>query len=126
VPNELLAHSTAGQTLYLLLFDARGQVWDGSAFVTPAAAGWTDYALALLEIATTGIYRGPMPAVPAGVYAVAVRAQAGAAPAVDDAIVSAAGQIQWNGSAAAAISSRATPSDIDDAITALTTEAIRL
>jgi hypothetical protein len=96
--NELLAHAAPGQTLYLLLFNATGQVYKAGAFEAPVDANWTSYPIALTEAETTGIYRATMPAVAAGAYRYAVRAQAGASPATSDATVG-TGSIRWTGTA---------------------------
>jgi len=97
--NELLIHYPIGATLYALLFDATGNVWNGSSFVAPASASWTDYDIAMSEAATaTGIYRASMPAAAAGSYGWVVRKQAGAGPAVSDITVG-AGSIRWTGTA---------------------------
>lgn len=56
--NELIINHSSGSTLYALLFDATGNVWNGSSFAAPASASWTDYDIAMTEVATaTGIYR---------------------------------------------------------------------
>jgi hypothetical protein len=97
--NELLINYPTGATLYALLFDATGQVWNGSAFAAPGSAAWTDYDIAMTEVATaTGLYRGSMPAEAAGSYSFIVRKQAGGAPAVGDIAVG-AGEIRWTGTA---------------------------
>jgi len=97
--NELVIHYPTGATLYALLFDATGQVWNGSTFAAPGSASWTDYDIAMSEVATsTGIYRASMPAAAAGVYGWVVRKQAGANPAVGDITVG-AGSIRWTGTA---------------------------
>ncbi|MBK9219403.1 MAG: hypothetical protein IPL70_13890 [Uliginosibacterium sp.] len=97
--NELLISYPTGATLYALLFDATGQVWNGSAFAAPGSAAWTDYDIAMSEVATaTGIYRASMPAAAAGVYGWVVRKQAGGSPAVGDIAVG-VGRIEWNGTA---------------------------
>lgn len=97
--NELLINHPTGATLYALLFDSTGNVWNGSAFAAPASGAWTDYDIAMSEVATaTGIYRGSMPAAAAGIYSFVVRKQAGASPAVGDVAVG-AGTIRWTGTA---------------------------
>ena len=97
--NELLIHYPTGVTLYALLHDATGQVWNGAAFAAPGSASWTDYDIAMAEVATaTGLYRGTMPAAAAGVYTFVVRKQAGGSPAVTDIAVG-SGRIEWSGTA---------------------------
>ena len=63
--NELVMNYPTGSTLYALLFDAVGRVWNGSAFEAPVAGSWANYDLALTEVATTfrlcqGAYGRPM------------------------------------------------------------------
>lgn len=97
--NELLISYPTGATLYALLYDATGNVWNGSAFAAPGSANWLDYDLPMTEVATaTGIYRASMPAVAAGVYGWTVRKQAGVNPAVGDVAVG-NGEIRWTGTA---------------------------
>ena len=97
--NELVINYPTGATLYALLFDATGQVWNGSAFAAPSSTSWTDYDIAMTEVATaTGVYRGTMPAAAAGVYGWTVRKQAGGAPAASDVTVG-VGRIEWSGAA---------------------------
>ncbi len=97
--NELIINHSSGSTLYALLFDATGNVWNGSSFAAPASASWTDYDIAMTEVATaTGIYRASRPAAAAGVYGWVVRKQAGGPPAVTDIAVG-SGEIRWTGTA---------------------------
>lgn len=96
--NELTIDYPTGATLYAYVLDATGQVWNGVAFEAPQNANWGNYDIALTEAGTTGVYRGNMPAVAAGLYSFVVRLQAGGAPAVGDASVG-TGQGVWNGSA---------------------------
>jgi hypothetical protein len=97
--NELICVYPTGCTLYAHLFDATGQIWNGSSFEAPASGNWADYDIAMTEAATaTQIYRATMPAASAGAYSFVVRKQAGGSPAVAD-IAVAVGQIQWNGTA---------------------------
>ena len=97
--NELVIHHPTGATLYALLFDATGQIYNGSTFGAPSSASWTGYGIAMSEAATaTGIYRADMPAVAAGAYGWVVRKQAGGSPAVSDIAVG-AGSIRWTGTA---------------------------
>ena len=111
--NELLISYPTGATLYAQLFDATGQVWNGSAFAAPGSAAWTDYDIAMSEVATaTGLYRASMPAAAAGVYGWTVRRQAGASPAVGDIAVG-AGSIEWSGTAEVTLTSRATQASVD-------------
>lgn len=103
--NELQAFLPTGKTLYAVLLNAIGQVWDGSQFEAIASGTWTDNDIALTE-ATAGIYLANMPAVGAGSYSYLVYEQAGASPAVTDALVG-MGSIDWNGIAVLPLSALA-------------------
>ena len=97
--NEIVFNGATGATLYALLFDATGQIYNTAlaTFGAPGSASWTDYDIPLSEAATaTGIYRASMPAVAAGYYSYAIRSQAGATPDVADLAVG-SGQLQWSG-----------------------------
>lgn len=97
--NELIINYPTGATLYALLFDSTGQIWNGSSFVAPGSASWIDYDIAMSEVATaTGVYLGTMPAAAAGVYGWTVRKQAGGTPAVADITVGVS-RIEWTGTA---------------------------
>lgn len=110
--NELVIHYPPGATLYAQLFDATGNVWNGSAFAAPGSASWTDYDIAMTEVATaTGVYRASMPAAAAGSYGWVVRKQAGGSPAVSDIAVG-AGKIEWSGTAEVTLTSRASAVDL--------------
>ncbi len=51
------------ETLYALLFDEAGNVWNGSALVTWTEADWASYALTLTQQGTaSGIFTGSLPA----------------------------------------------------------------
>ncbi len=101
--NELVINYPTGATLYALLFDSIGQVWNGSAFAAPGSAAWTDYDIAMTEAATaTGIYRASMPSAAAGVYGWAVYKQKGGSPAVTDGPPVGIGKIEWDGTARSA------------------------
>lgn len=101
---ELQINYPTGATLYALLFNAAGQVWNGSTFEAVQAANWVNYDIALAEVATTQCYKGNMPAASAGVYGFVVRKQAGGSPAVGDITVG-SGKIEWSGTAELPLSS---------------------
>ena len=112
---ELVAFTDTGLTLYAVLLNSVGQVWDGSQFETIASGTWTDNDIALTE-ATAGIYQGDMPAVVAGAYSYAVYSQAGASPAITDTLKG-NGYILWDGT------DEIIPSQTGDAMT-LATDAV--
>ena len=110
--NELQAFLPTGKTLYAVLLNAIGQVWDGTQFEAIASGTWTDNDIALTE-ATAGIYLANMPAVGAGSYSYLVYEQAGASPAVTDALVG-MGSIDWNGIAVLPLSALALEATLDE------------
>lgn len=76
--NELVINHPTGATLYACCCSMpTGQIWNGSAFAAPSSAAWTDYDIAMSEVATaTASYRASMPAAAAGVYGWVVRSRA--------------------------------------------------
>lgn len=61
--NELKTPGISGATLYAVLFDADGLVWQTttSTFVAFVAGNWANYDIALAEKSTTGIFFGDLP-----------------------------------------------------------------
>jgi hypothetical protein len=99
--NEITFSYTLSLTLYAIVINANGQVWNTStsAFEAPNAANWTHYKIALTDTAATGLYLANFPALTAGNYAVAVYKQAGGTAAVTDAPALGADEMPWSGSA---------------------------
>lgn len=97
-----LAHGVSGRTLYAVVRNTAGQVWNGTSFEAYNASNWATYDIALTEQSTSGYYVGNFPAVAAGVYPVEVRHQSGGGPAVGDTVVG-DGAIDWTGSAVAGV-----------------------
>lgn len=108
-----LAHGTTGRTLYAVVRDTAGLVWNvtESAFETYSAPGWASYATVLTEQGASGYYVGDMPAVPAGAYPVEVRSRAGADPAVTDTPVG-EGTVEWSGSAIVPLATRSSQASV--------------
>ena len=92
---ELHAYTTTGWTLYVILINSTGQVYNGSTFVTIAPANWATYDIAMTE-ATAGIYQADMPGVAADTYSYAVYRRLGGAPAITDTLITST-SIEWNG-----------------------------
>lgn len=96
---ELQATCATGSTLYALLRDSAGAVYNGSTFdATPTVGEWANYDIAMSEDDTTGLFRGTMPSVAAGSYSFEVRLQAGGSPAETDRVVG-QGWLDWDGAA---------------------------
>ena len=101
--NEIQVTYDTGATLYALVFDAAGQVWQltTNTFVAYAAANIDNYDMAMSEIATNSEqYRGTFDSdIAAGVYSVVLFAQAGGSPdASADERIGETGVMHWNGS----------------------------
>ncbi len=124
--NEIQVSYDTGATLYALVFNAAGQVWQltTNTFVAYVAANIDNYDIVLSEIATnSGQYRGTFDSdIAAGVYAAVLFEQAGAGPvAADDERVGDTGIMHWDGSAEITISDiEAYVDKIDDATDGLT------
>ncbi|HEY1922038.1 MAG TPA: hypothetical protein VGG44_04675 [Tepidisphaeraceae bacterium] len=111
--SNLATQFTSGQTVYAIILNAAGQVWNAntSAFETPTAANWSHYAIAMTEQTAgnlTGIYTGSFPTgiTTPGVYTIVFRQQSGGSPAATDGSAGMiGGQISWTGSAEGSSSS---------------------
>jgi len=80
--------------------NAIGQVYNTGLglFQAPVSGSWTSYDIGMVEQAvSTGIFRGDFPGVAAGVYSYIIRLQAGASPAVTDAVLGACERFYWDG-----------------------------
>ena len=102
--NEIQATYDSGSTLYALVFNAAGQIWQltTNTFVAYVAANIDDYDIVMPEIATaSGQYRGTFDAdIAAGVYSVVLFEQAGGSPVVaDDERIGETAKMIWDGSA---------------------------
>lgn len=100
-------HSAAAATLYALIRDDDGQVWEtvGPSFEAYLTANLANYDIALTEQGTASqFYTFTFPsAITAGVFSVAVYLRAGGAPAEGD-IAVAEGAVEWDGSAVVPLS----------------------
>lgn len=95
------AYGTTGETVYAVVRDSAGQVWNTAAseFEVFNAGNWDDYDIPVLEQGDTGYYVGDFPSAEEGLYLLEVRKRAGVSPATSDNIVG-AGSLSWDGSAA--------------------------
>ena len=85
---ELQAQHVSGVTLYAILVDSSGGVWNGATFdSTPTGGEWTGYDIALAEQGSSGYYVGDLPALASGRYAYRVHKQLGGSPASTDPVV---------------------------------------
>lgn len=102
---DIQAFYVTGRTLYALIWNASGNVWDtvAEAFVEYAAASRADYAVTVTEQGSSGasgFYAGTVPAgiTTVGFYNAAVYDQIGVSPDESDALVW-TDEIVWDGSA---------------------------
>lgn len=114
--NEIQLAYQAGKTVYSIVFNKIGQVWNtvSTLFETYATANLANYVVALTNIGTgpSRIYQGNFPsAIVAGVYSVVAFQQIGGSAAESDFLV-AEGDIQWNGSTVAPLSDTATSGQV--------------
>lgn len=95
---EIQVRATTGRTLYALVWNANGQVWNGATFEAYVTANLGNYDVALTEQGTaSGKYLGTFPTSTAGVYVLEAFDRAGASPAETDTLVGTAEDFQWNG-----------------------------
>ena len=109
--DQIQRATTTGATIYALVRDAAGKVFNGSAFETYLTANRGAYDLPMSEQGTaSGHYAGAFPAsIPAGTYLVSAPNHAGGPPAAGDPLFAAA----WTESAGAGFAgsaNTATPS----------------
>lgn len=93
------AHSATAATLYALVRNNVGQIWNGSAFVSYVTANLGTYAVTMTEQgAASQFYAGTFPATSAGIYTVSVFVRAGGSPAEGD-VCAETVRISWDGAA---------------------------
>lgn len=93
-----------GKTLYFLLRNSVGQVYNGATFVAYATADLASYAIAATEQGTaSGYYTATFPSVAAGIYNAVAFERAGGSPAEGD-LNAGSGDILWDGTAVANLS----------------------
>lgn len=81
----VLTNGESGETYYVVVYDASGDVWDGDSFEGIGGVTWTSVDIPLAEQGSTGAYKGTFPSgIPNGVYRVGIRHQAGGSPDVGE------------------------------------------
>ena len=124
--NEIRITYDPNETLYAVIFNAAGQVWQTTttSFVTYDDDNQANYDIALTEAGDdSGEYRGTFPGgIAAGIYSVQGWAQAGGSPVQDDdERLGGVGTMHWDGSAEITVSEiEAYVDKIDDATDGLT------
>ncbi len=97
--NELGASYLPANTVYFLLRNSTGSIYNGATFEAYLTANYATYVILATQQGTaSGFYTVNMPAVAAGVYEIVAKSQSGGSPAEADIGVG-EGQIQWNGTA---------------------------
>jgi len=99
--NEIIVSFQPTKTLYALVFNRIGQIWNTStvAFEAYSTANYANYTIALTQQGTSSpFYDGTFPsAIVAGVYGVVAKQQLGGSAAETDPTVGVQGDFQWNG-----------------------------
>lgn len=110
---EIQCTYASGATVYALIRNRNGAVWNGSAFVTYASVDYSTYEVALTEQGTSGFYAGTFPAgiTSGGVYSIVAKQQTGGAVAETDPTIS-VGDIQWDGTTTLPLASLATSGQV--------------
>ena len=107
---ELQVSSITGITLYFLIRDRNGNLWNTSSLAFEAfnSVNYANYTITGTEQGSTGYYLGTFPSqIPAGTYAGLAKRQTGASPVQGDATIG-GNNVEWNGSALAPLSDAAT------------------
>lgn len=97
MPNPIETAFTSGVTLYAIIHNPNGKVWNNVTLAWEAYNGalWTQYAIAMTEQGTSGYYSGTYPATANDVLASEiVYQQAGGTPSLADAPATGVGQSQ--------------------------------
>lgn len=89
---------TTGVTLYVMIRDEDGDVYNGTAFETYSAANWLDYDYPLTEQTSSGVYTRAFPALATGDYNVTIYKQDGGSPVAGDLVVGLV-LVPWDGTA---------------------------
>ena len=95
---ELQTGTDSGLTIYSVLLNNEGEIYNGVDFESINALNWTTYDISMTE-ATAGIYLADMPMLNAGSYLYISYSQSGVNPAIADEQIG-YGFIAWDGSAA--------------------------
>ena len=94
---EIQIQATSGATIYALIYNINGKIYNGSDFETWSDANVDIYDIQLTEQGTSGFYIGDFPAISSGLYSLVAKNQSGVSPSPGD-LLTGAGNISWNGS----------------------------
>jgi hypothetical protein len=92
---ELQTVTTSGLTVYCVLLNENGLIYNGAAFEVINGANWLTYDIAMVEGAA-GIYLADMPVISAGAYRYVAYEQLGVNPAVTDTLIDGI-SVVWGG-----------------------------
>jgi len=99
--NELKVSFAAGKTLYAIVFNSVGQVWNTGtvAFESYVTANITSYPVALTNLGVaSSFYEGNFPvAITAGIYDIVAKQQLGGSAAESDPTIATEDGFSWNG-----------------------------
>lgn len=97
--NEIQGAFRTGRTVYALIRNQAGQIWNGTAMVSYVSGNYSLYPVTMTEQGTSGYYVGNFPTgiTAPGVYNVIMKEQIGGSAAETDPDVD-AGEVDWNGS----------------------------
>lgn len=108
--NEIKLSYQSGKTLYCILFNSTGQVWNTSTSLFEAylTANVLNYVVSLAGLGSaSSFYTGNFPsAIPAGTYDIIAKQQIGGSPAESDPTIGSGDGFGWNGA------TRVGPSDL--------------
>lgn len=94
---QIEAVGLTGKTIFFLLRNNVGQIWNGTSFVAYATVNFSTYVIAATEQGTASAYfTANMPAAVAGLYYVTAKQQLGGSAAETDTTIG-TGPIEWDG-----------------------------
>ena len=110
---ELQAIATTGRTVYFLIRNSTGSIWNGTAFEAYVTASYGNYDVVAPEQGTaSGFYTAAFPtAITAGSYSIVAKIQSGGSPAEGD-VTAAEGNFDWTGTAPTTLSDTATSGQV--------------
>lgn len=92
------ALATVGATVYFLVLDEDGQVWNGSTWESIEADHWASYAVPMASAGGSAIFEAQFPpAITTGQYAITAFAQSGGSPSASDAAIGYFYPARWSG-----------------------------
>lgn len=111
--NEIEVSYLTAKTVYSLVRNSVGQIWNGATFEAYATANYANYVVQMTEQGTaSAFYTGTFPpAIGAGVYNIVAHVQIGGAPLETDPTVG-AGDLEWSGTIVLPLSNLATSGQV--------------